>query len=1085
MADNASSDLRRPPTLRPAPPSGVPALTSACLLWVVFVVYGSLVPLDFQALPWDEALARFARMPMLHIGIEGRADWIANAVLYLPVGFLAAAALLARRAGAGGRFAALLEALVFGAVLAVAVEFAQLYFPPRTVSRNDILAEWIGTALGVLLASRWGASAHDLLASLQGRAAGLLLRLLPAYGLLYVALSLFPYDLLLSSAELADKIHSNLWGWWLAPINAEAAVLRLAARLGTEVLTAAPLGWLLARRGRPHGPASLAAIAAAGALLGLVLEVAQLFIASGVSQGLSVLTRGAGFFAGAWLWQRRADWHAYALRAAIARVALPLALAQALLAMALSGWFASRWLGPDAALARLLTDEVRFVPFYYHYYTTEAIALASLLSVALLYAPAGLLAWARGWRRGRAALATAALAAVVEAGKLLHAEIHPDPSNVFIAAASAWAVVVLIELLSVRHAGAARPAAGAAGAGTLAPAGGLRLSPLGSPVVAPVVLAVTAAVAAGWLVSFPLHSIVCAALLWWRPIILFALLPIALPLLDLAPWSGRVFFDEFDLLLSIGLAIGYARTRPPQPGTNGDRWLLGALVLVAGSVAISTVRALLPWQMPSADALDNPLSPLHALQISKGALWALLLYGLARRLIADGAAVARTFGAGMVLGLAGTVCFIVWERAAFAGLMETGAPYRVSGPFAAMQTGGAYVECFIVAALPFAMGGLYAARTWLARAALAAVLGGAVYALALTFSRGGYAAGAVALLLMAAATARGAARRGRAAGLTLAAFAGLAGVAYPIVSGPVATQRLATVERDFGIRDAHWHEVWNTRDDDGWSWLFGMGVGRYPETRYWRSPEDKRTAVHRFARERGEAFLRLGPGLGLYVDQIVAIDPGVAWRLAVDARSLGPPGQLAVELCHKWLLAAFDCALQTFEVGAGGKQWTRLAGVLDSAALGNDPWYARRPVRLSLFNAGPSLIEVDRIELIGPDGRDRLHNGDFAAGGDRWTFTSDDHLGWHVKTLPLALFFDQGLFGLLAVSSLLLLAFVRGARSAWHGSLPASAVSAALAGFMIVGAFDTLIDTPRFLLLLLVLAWLAASDRGPGTSSRR
>ena len=36
------------------------------LLWLValvytaFVVYGSLVPLDFRAMPWDEAVARFA-----------------------------------------------------------------------------------------------------------------------------------------------------------------------------------------------------------------------------------------------------------------------------------------------------------------------------------------------------------------------------------------------------------------------------------------------------------------------------------------------------------------------------------------------------------------------------------------------------------------------------------------------------------------------------------------------------------------------------------------------------------------------------------------------------------------------------------------------------------------------------------------------------------------------------------------------------------------------------------------------------------------------------------------------------------------
>jgi hypothetical protein len=51
------------------------------LAYAVFVVYGSLVPLEFRALPLDEAWSRFQHMPFLDLGLGSRADWVANGVL--------------------------------------------------------------------------------------------------------------------------------------------------------------------------------------------------------------------------------------------------------------------------------------------------------------------------------------------------------------------------------------------------------------------------------------------------------------------------------------------------------------------------------------------------------------------------------------------------------------------------------------------------------------------------------------------------------------------------------------------------------------------------------------------------------------------------------------------------------------------------------------------------------------------------------------------------------------------------------------------------------------------------------------------
>jgi hypothetical protein len=61
------------------------------------VIYGSLVPLDFHPIAAAQAWQKLLDAPMLVVGAPGRADWIANGVLYLPVGFLGCIALLGRR----------------------------------------------------------------------------------------------------------------------------------------------------------------------------------------------------------------------------------------------------------------------------------------------------------------------------------------------------------------------------------------------------------------------------------------------------------------------------------------------------------------------------------------------------------------------------------------------------------------------------------------------------------------------------------------------------------------------------------------------------------------------------------------------------------------------------------------------------------------------------------------------------------------------------------------------------------------------------------------------------------------------------
>lgn len=136
------------------PSSGNPRLLLllVALAYSTFVIYGSLVPLKSQALPWDAAVERFGAMPFLQLAIGSRADWAANLLLFIPLNYLWMGTLAAGRSRAGYVFATL---LVIPAAIAqsAAIEFTQIFFPQPTVSQNDIIAESLGGLLGVVL---WG-----------------------------------------------------------------------------------------------------------------------------------------------------------------------------------------------------------------------------------------------------------------------------------------------------------------------------------------------------------------------------------------------------------------------------------------------------------------------------------------------------------------------------------------------------------------------------------------------------------------------------------------------------------------------------------------------------------------------------------------------------------------------------------------------------------------------------------------------------------------------------------------------------------------------------------------------------------------
>lgn len=196
--------------------------------FTALAIYGSLVPLAWRPLPLDEAVDRFAGLRW-RLSFESRTDWATNVLLFVPIGFCWLGAIICDRPGRG-RAAAVSPVVIFAcALLSVAVEFAQNWFPPRVPSPNDIAAETLGATLGTVLYLALGPTVTRWLASFStpGRATGRLDRLLQAYLVGFVVYSLLPFDLTLRPTEILQKyregkinfvpfahVRTDVMGWY-------------------------------------------------------------------------------------------------------------------------------------------------------------------------------------------------------------------------------------------------------------------------------------------------------------------------------------------------------------------------------------------------------------------------------------------------------------------------------------------------------------------------------------------------------------------------------------------------------------------------------------------------------------------------------------------------------------------------------------------------------------------------------------------------------------------------------------------------------------------------------------------------------
>lgn len=360
------------------------------------------------------------------------------------------------------------------------------------------------------------------------------------------------------------------------------------------------------------------------------------------------------------------------------------------------------------------------------------------------------------------------------------------------------------------------------------------------------------------------------------------------------------------------------------------------------------------------------------------------------------------------------------------------------------------------------------------------------YTLVVTFARTAYAAALIGMTVAALGQAIAATRsRGsRIAAAVLPMFLLVIVGGMVLLSALDATymeQRIGDLASGFNAREANWFGGLAWRDDTVLASLVGMGLGTYPRVSLAHSPPILAPPNFVVKHENGATYLSLTAGSPFYFQQIVAVEPNQSYRLLLRFRAPDGKANLGALLCEKMLLYSDNCSVgqQDAQVGTAWQNVTftfSTTGLDRKAVLG----WVRRPVVLSLADGVPgSTIEFGNVRLIDPHGRDVLMNGDFAAGTERWYFTSDYHSAWRIFNQYLMMLFEGGALGLIAFIVLVAAALLGALSAARTGDFAAVPVAASLIAFLVSSGFDNLLEAPRLATIFYLVALLGIAGLSP------
>lgn len=269
------------------------------LALVGFAIYVSLIPLEWRALPLNAAWADFWSSVTSPEQRLSRTNFLANVLLFVPLGFALMGMVLIDRPFSVARVAAaVLLTMAVSLLASVTAEFLQVFTPGRVPSGLDIVAQSIGTALGI---GSWGVTGrrftHWVRAVVSATEQDRLVRLLGAYVAAWLFVNLAPFDITVDLGVLGRRFRTG--DIVLVPFGAPTGAARQMWDVLAAVISAVPLGVYGVASVLPHARGRAASNGfAMGAALVILMEVAHVFIRSHSADVTDVLFGCAGVYIG-------------------------------------------------------------------------------------------------------------------------------------------------------------------------------------------------------------------------------------------------------------------------------------------------------------------------------------------------------------------------------------------------------------------------------------------------------------------------------------------------------------------------------------------------------------------------------------------------------------------------------------------------------------------------------------------------------------------------------------------------------------------------------------------------------------------
>jgi VanZ family protein len=412
-------------------------LTLLAALYVLAMAYSSLLlgpaGLHYVPISLGEAWDKFLSIRYIDNGSNQRPDWIANLLMTIPLSFLINSA-VERGGRTMGAYGAALSLLISLAVI-LGIKFAQLFFPPRTVTLNYITAQAIGSVLGVML-FRW-TKTSDLGPRLIGKveAGEGLTVVLAIYTAWVFAFVLMPFDFVLSQGDLLLRVLQLPRTLFSLPGEGRPPPLRILILIA-DTLAMAPVGMFLAVRDRER---STFRLLLSGLWLMVLMTVLQMLVLSAEVYLLAIAYRTIGVYLGI---RFIAKIHGKDLRKRHYYFSRYVPFAAVLYVFGVayfSALFSSEWIG--LVKAENILEPRQLLPFWNFYIVSKAQATASVVAHMAIYAPIGVMVWLRRGFWGRGAVFSAflafALSMLMEVGRWLKPDLRPDFSDPVIAAIGA------------------------------------------------------------------------------------------------------------------------------------------------------------------------------------------------------------------------------------------------------------------------------------------------------------------------------------------------------------------------------------------------------------------------------------------------------------------------------------------------------------------------------------------------------------------------------------------------------------------------------------------------------------------------